>query len=452
MRENMIEDSRIKILNNGYSTTGKYVLYWMQASQRTEYNHALEYAVKESNRLNIPLVVYFGITNYPEANRRHYRFMLEGLVEIVTSLSDLGATPVVRIEPPPQGVVRLSHDAALTVFDRGYTFIQRQWRQSILPQINCKVVEVETDVIVPVETASHKEEYAAATLRPKINRVRDKYLIPLIRNELKHTVKLDIDSDKLDNIDTVLDRLNLDNTVSTVEKYYRGGYNEASRLLNDFIANKLDYFSDKRNDPSTDFTSGLSPYLHFGQISPLEISLRALEAESPAIEDFLEELIVRRELSANFVYFNPEYATYSCLPAWSRKTLGEHSKDPREYLYTVEELENAATHDPYWNAAQREMLITGKMHGYMRMYWGKKIIEWTPSPEQSFEIALHLNNKYELDGRDPNGFTGVAWCFGKHDRPWKERDIFGMVRYMNANGLKRKFDIQSYLQKISLLK
>ncbi len=448
----MIDDSRIKILNNGYSATGQYVLYWMQAAQRTEYNHALEYAIREANRLRLPLLVYFGLTDYPEANQRHYRFMLEGLVETIATLSALGATPVVRLEAPVKGVARLAKNAALTIFDRGYTKIQRQWRRNVLPEITCKVVEIETEVIVPVETASHKEQYTAGTLRPKINHVKDKYLVPLKKHGLKNSAKLDIESELLDDINAVLNRLNLDTSVTTVEDFYCGGYSQARKHLDCFIDNKLNYFSDKRNDPSNDYTSGLSPYLHFGQISPLEIALRAIEAKSPATEDFLEELIVRRELSANFVYFNPDYAKYSCLPEWAQKTLREHSSDQREYLYTTDELENATTHDPYWNAAQREMLITGKMHGYMRMYWGKKIIEWSPSPEQAFETALYLNNKYELDGRDPNGFTGVAWCFGKHDRAWQERNIFGKVRYMNANGLKRKFDIESYVKKISRLK
>ncbi len=153
----------------------------------------------------------------------------------------------------------------------------------------------------------------------------------------------------------------------------------------------------------------------------------------------------------NFVFYNQNYDSFDGLPEWAKKTLKEHEKDRREYIYTLEELENAETHDPYWNAAQEEMRIKGKMHGYMRMYWGKKILEWSKTPEDAFKIALYLNNKYELDGRDPNGFTGVAWCFGKHDRPWKERQIFGKIRYMNAKGLKRKFDADGYAEKIKRL-
>ena len=198
----------------------------------------------------------------------------------------------------------------------------------------------------------------------------------------------------------------------------------------------------------------MSPYLHFGQISPLTVALTVQAADGVAEEAkqaFLEELIVRRELAVNFVYYEKHYDRYVCLPDWAKKTLVEHRRDRREHSYTLEQLENAATHDPYWNAAMEEMRLTGKMHGYMRMYWGKKILEWTKPPQEGMRIALYLNNKYELDGRDPNGFAGVAWCFGKHDRPWAERPVFGKVRYMNDKGLRRKFDIEAYVRRIDNL-
>jgi deoxyribodipyrimidine photo-lyase len=189
--------------------------------------------------------------------------------------------------------------------------------------------------------------------------------------------------------------------------------------------------------------------LHFGQISPVYIARKVLDTDSPGKEDYLEELIVRRELSMNFVFYNERYDSFEGIPEWAKKTLRSREGDKRPYLYNPEELEAAETHDPYWNAAQREMVVKGKMHGYMRMYWGKKILEWSRTPEEAFRVALYLNNKYELDGRDPNGFTGVAWCFGKHDRPWKAREIFGNIRYMNAKGLKRKFDVEEYVRRMS---
>jgi deoxyribodipyrimidine photo-lyase len=224
-----------------------------------------------------------------------------------------------------------------------------------------------------------------------------------------------------------------------------GGEEEAERLLRDFIENKLMGYDSDRNDPSLDGTSQLSAYLHFGNISPVRIALAALKRDRTLAEPFLEELIVRRELSFNFVRNNPHYDSFKCLPNWAVKTLREHEKDKRTSLYKLTELENALTLDPAWNAAQLELLHTGRIHGYMRMYWGKKILEWTASPEEAYETAIRLNDKYELDGRDPNGYAGVAWCFGKHDRPWAQGPVFGTVRRMTQSGLRRKFDLEAYI-------
>jgi deoxyribodipyrimidine photo-lyase len=209
------------------------------------------------------------------------------------------------------------------------------------------------------------------------------------------------------------------------------------------------YYGQKGSDPGAHMVSDLSPYIHFGQISPVYIAREVIRCNKAGKDAFLEELIVRRELSINYVYYNDFYAGYEALPAWARETLSAHKGDKRPYLYDLQSLERAETHDPYWNAAQAEMVRRGKMHGYMRMYWGKKILEWSPSPREAFSRALYLNNKYELDGRDPNGFAGVAWCFGKHDRAWPERPVFGKVRYMNAAGLERKFNMAAYVKSIA---
>lgn len=254
---------------------------------------------------------------------------------------------------------------------------------------------------------------------------------------------------ELSDIDAALGLLNIDRSVGSAGT--RGGTVEARRLLRVFLLEKLAGYGDMKDDPGGDLTSGLSPYLHFGQISPLDIMLDLSDAPAAQREAFLEELVVRRELSMNFVFFNPQYDAYESLPAWARATLEKHGSDPRPYIYTRDELENARTHDPYWNAAQSEMVLTGRMHGYMRMYWGKKILEWGRTPQEAYSTALWLNNRYSLDGRDPNAFAGVAWCFGKHDRPWGERDVFGNVRYMNAKGLERKFNMRQYLQRVALL-
>jgi deoxyribodipyrimidine photo-lyase len=232
---------------------------------------------------------------------------------------------------------------------------------------------------------------------------------------------------------------------------FTGGTNYAKKFLSDFIEKKLDRFTKDRNDPNVDCVSHLSPYLHFGQISPLYITLEVMKTKSRGKDAFLEELIVRRELSHNFVWFNKNYDTFDALPPWAKNTLNFHRRDKRQYIYSLDDFEQAKTHDPYWNAAQKEMVLAGKMHGYMRMYWGKKIIEWSKNPQEALRLTLYLNNKYELDGRDPNGFTGVAWCFGKHDRAWSERPVFGKIRYMNAAGLKRKFNADGYVGKIDKL-
>ncbi|MGH4050770.1 MAG: hypothetical protein ACREVX_05370 [Clostridium sp.] len=226
-----------------------------------------------------------------------------------------------------------------------------------------------------------------------------------------------------------------------------GGTSKAKLLLEDFISNKLSDYCELKNEPSEGYSSNLSPYLYFGQISPLYIYRRLIDVYVEDKKAFLEKLIIRRELSMNFVYYNNEYDTYNSLPNWAKNTLEKHSLDEREFIYSREQLEQAKTHDPYWNAAQKEMSFTGKMHGYMRMYWGKKILEWSKTPEEAFSTAIYLNNKYLLDGRDANGFAGVAWCFGKHDRAWGERSIFGSVRFMNDKGLKESLIWKDILKK-----
>ncbi len=446
--EAMIQRERIKFLNEKHVKRGDYVLYWMQASQRTEYNHALEYAVLKANEMKKPLIVYFGLTeDFPEANERHYCFMLEGLKEIQSDLEERNIKMVVFQVSPELGLIELSKDASLVVVDCGYLKIERKWRNNAASNISCLLVQVESNVIVPVEEASHKEEYSAATFRPKIKKKLNHYLFPLTVNYPEvDSLHLNIDSLDINDIKKTIYLLNIDRSVRKVN-YFHGGAREAKKQLEIFLKEKIDRYRDLRNDPTSNYQSNMSPYLHFGQISPLYIALKVLKTKSPGTEAYLEELIVRRELSMNFVFYNQNYDSIECLPNWARKTLLEHKKDRREYVYALDELENAETHDPYWNAAQEEMRNKGKMHGYMRMYWGKKILEWTETPEEAFKIALHLNNKYELDGRDPNGLAGVAWCFGKHDQPWKERKIFGKVRYMSAEGLKRKFEVDKYVEK-----
>ena len=450
----MIQRERVAWLKRGEpSAEGRYVLYWMQQAQRASWNHALEYAIDAANERGLPVLAVFGLmAGFPEANRRHFAFMIDGLRETRAALHKRGIPLVVREGRPDEAALALADNAALIVCDVGYLRMQREWRASLAELAACPVAAVESDVIVPVEIASDKEEYAARTLRPKIHRHLETFLQPLKERRLKRSMLQEIDEElSLDDAPGLLDRLNAGQGAPP-SQHFTGGRRAGLKLLDDFIEHKLPDYNGKRNDPNADTASHMSPYLHFGQLSALEIALavsgRAKPAMADAVEAYLEELVVRRELAINFVWFNPEYDRYAALPDWARKTLNKHRRDPREYEYESVDWEAAQTHDPYWNAAQQEMVKTGKMHNYMRMYWGKKILEWSKTPEEAFETALYLNNKYELDGRDANSFAGVAWCFGKHDRPWKERAVFGTVRYMNAAGSKRKFDPNAYVERI----
>jgi deoxyribodipyrimidine photo-lyase len=380
--------------------------------------------------------------------------MLEGLQETQQALRDRGIQLTVQLQPPVEAVGDLARDAALVVVDRGYLRIERRWRERVAARLPCRLVQVESDVVVPVEMVSQKEEYAAYTIRPRIHKHLAGFLVPLEETPLERdSLSSDVGDIDLGDIGGALARMRINRSADAIETF-RGGASQAEAQLSAFVASKLHNYAEGRNEPSEDYLSQMSPYLHFGQISPLYIAQRVMEAEGVGQENkdaYLEELVVRRELSMNFCHYNPHYDSLACLPDWAKKTLEEHAGDRREHIYSLEEFESARTHDPYWNAAQQEMVLTGKMHGYMRMYWGKKILEWTPSPDVAHRIALELNNRYEIDGRDPNGFAGVAWCFGKHDRAWAERAVYGKVRYMSAGGLERKLDIDRYMSQVRRL-
>jgi deoxyribodipyrimidine photo-lyase len=450
-----IEDSRIRHLNDRPWRKGRFVLYWMQQSQRAEANHALEYAVRQANRIGQRVVVVFGLfAGYPEANLRHYTFMLEGLKETEQTLKQRGIRMVVRSGLPPDVALKLGREASLIVCDRGYLRHQKQWRQAVAQKSACRVVQVESDVVIPVQTASPKAEIGARTLRPKIQRLLPEYLLELRPTPVRtSSLDLDIEGLPLQDTQALLKRLKIDRRVKAVSHLFAGGTGEAKRRFSAFLKERLGHYDRHHNQPQTDDVSHMSPYLHFGQISPLYLLMEVKKASAnPSARDaFIEELIVRRELACNFVHYVENYEAYGAIPAWAQQSLAEHRRDPRAYVYTRRQLENAATHDIYWNAAMREMRFTGFMHNYMRMYWGKKILEWSKTPEQGFAVTLALNNRYFLDGRDPNSFAGVAWVYGVHDRAWPQRPIYGKVRAMMASGLERKCDIQGYLQKVETL-
>jgi deoxyribodipyrimidine photo-lyase len=451
-----IQKSRIQILNDAHAVKGKYVLYWMQQSQRADYNHALEYAIQQANRLGQGVIVAFGLMDdYPEANLRHYTFMLEGLHETRTSLATRGIKMIVRYGSPPEVALQVARHASVIVCDRGYLKHQRKWRRKVAQKAACLLTQVESDVVVPIDVVSDKAEYAARTIRPKIKKHLDEFSqdLPALT---PHRDSLDLDLGSLDlgDIHEVLKPMNIDRSVTPATHLTRGGTSQAKKIFDEFIQNRLVRYAVNRSQPQTDDTSHMSAYLHFGQISPLYLALsvkKFLSTMADDVESFTEELIVRRELAINFVYFNPDYHVFKGLPNWAQTTLLEHKPDKREHLYSRRQLENAQTHDVYWNAAMNEMKTTGYLHSHMRMYWGKKILEWSRTPEYAFKTALWLNNKYLLDGRDPNSYAGIAWIFGNHDRAWKERPVFGKIRYMNAAGLERKCDIGGYVDKVENL-
>jgi deoxyribodipyrimidine photo-lyase len=455
-----IQSERIQVLNDVEPRgSGTYVLYLLQQANRAQFNPALEYAIEEANRLDLPAVACFGLldgaSGFPEANARHYAFLLQGLADAKAGLEKRGIGFVMRKASPAKVAIDLAKDAALLVLDRGYLAIQKGWYREIAAKVKTRIVQVEGDVVVPVEVASKKHEFAARTLRPKLNRLWDPFIEELKPRKPKRTagsLKLKSAIDVSDP-EAVLAGMTLDRAVGPVKRFV-GGETQARKRLKAFLKDGFSGYGAGRNKPEAAAASHMSPYLHFGQISPVEIALAVREAKAGDDDDrsaYLEELIVRRELAMNHVFYTEGYDAYDkAVPDWARKTLAEHAKDARPHAYSEAQLAAGETHDHYWNAAMREMRETGYMHNQLRMYWGKKILEWSPSPEEGFARTLRLNNRYFLDGRDPNSFTNVAWVYGLHDRPWQNRPVFGTVRYQSENSLK-KFDAKSYVRSVETL-
>jgi deoxyribodipyrimidine photo-lyase len=461
-RRRTVEGERIRLLcDEAADPGGRYVLYWMQQSQRAVHNPALEFAVDRADEAGVGVVVAFGLMDdYPEATERHYAFMLEGLAETAGALEARGMKFVLLHGHPRDVAIALTEDAVEVVCDRAYLRHLKRWRTELAQQAGKRVTQVEGDVVVPVDTASEKAEHSARTIRPKLNDRRQHFLHPLASGTPERTsTKLHVKTPKGT---SRLDPAQVDKNLRTVScirevarsEHFSGGTSEAQTRLTNFIRSQLEGYADGRNEPVADQSSHLSPYLQYGQISPVEVAHKVQKAKSGTDADreaFLEELIVRRELAHNHAEHRPDYDKFACLPNWAHETLAEHADDPRKPRYTRKQLERAETDDAYWNAAQTEMVKTGFMHNYMRMYWGKKILEWSTTPKKAFETVLALNNKYLLDGLNANSYANVGWIFGLHDRAWTERAVFGKVRYMNANGLERKFDIDAYVNRIAAL-
>lgn len=439
---------RVRELKNGELKRRGPVVYWMSRDQRIADNWALIYAKLKANELGVPLNVVFSLApSFPSANIRHYHFMLKGLAEVEKRLADEG-TPfsLLRGDPTEQlWEYAQKVEASLIVSDFDPLRVKVEWKLQLNKRINIPHHEVDAHNVVPCWYASPKLEFGAYTIRPKIKKHLPAFLTeyPLVNIKNKSQP-----NSNLIRWHEVMVWLNASDEVKPV-KQFKPGEDAARKVLSDFIRYKLTGYAEKRNDPTLNWQSDLSPYLHFGQISAQRVAIEVLKANAPETDKqaLLEELIVRRELSDNFCLYNPAYARFAGFPDWAKETHRIHRFDVREYLYTLEEFEIAHTHDPLWNAAQLQMVNTGKMHGYMRMYWAKKILEWTTCPEEALRFAIYLNDKYSLDGRDPNGYTGIAWSIGGvHDRAWPERPVFGKIRYMNFEGCKRKFDVNEYIK------
>ena len=431
------------------------VVYWMQRAVRIADNLALDVAIEAANILDLPVIVYFGVVpNYPGANLRHYYFLQQGLRDVAEDAAELGVGFIVRRSPDASLEAFLEEvEAALLIGDENPCREPERWRKVLARRLRIPYWTVDADVVVP-SRVFNRSFVLLHHFRPRLKAEIPNFLVAPKKTEPLHRrqPRKKIASFALSE-DITAGFAKLDRSVGPVDTF-TGGTHAALKRLRAFITHDLASYDEMRNHPESDGTSALSPYLHFGNISPLTIALAVLRAEragkilSKTSERFLVQLIGWRELAVLFVRHEPNYDNWECAAPWARKTLLEHASDPRPYRYTLEQLERAEAHDDLWNAAQRQMVATGWMHNTMRMYWAKKILEWAPDPATAFDWAVILNDRYELDGHDPNGYAGIAWAVvGKFDRPWFNRPVFGLVRSMTAASFSRKFNAEAYIRK-----
>jgi deoxyribodipyrimidine photo-lyase len=436
---------------------GRCIVYRMRRAQRALANPALECAISAANALGLPVVVFFGLLERHQlANLRHYHFMLEGLIGTARRLEERGIGFVMRLCEASNSNAAFAKFCvetrpALIIADEDPARRAAAWKREASIYPRAPLWSVDADVIVP-STLLGREHFAARTIRPRIRERLDEFLRPVRNQAVRVKWNPRRKPDSLAPSLQLTARLHIDISVQPVNCFH-GGTTEALATLRRFVHERLRNYKDRRNLPELDATSQLSPYLHFGQIGPHTVALAARDADAPALsrEAFIEEMIVRRELAVNFVRFNPSFRSLASSEPWALRTIAQHARDSRPHRYNECQLENAETHDPLWNAAQRQMVRAGWMHGYLRMYWAKKILEWSESAAAAYEIAMRLNDRYELDGRDPNGYAGIAWAIGgKHDRAWgPERSIYGKIRYMSLASTSRKFDSRAYISRWS---
>ena len=456
----LADDARVTVRRGGApNAEGKCVVYWMERAQRGRDNHAVDLAVRVANALQLPLVVYFaGVANFPHANLRHYAFLNRGLADVEEDLAERNIGFVLRNAPHESHELFLSDvRAAFLVGDENPMREPERWRRELAARVGIPFWTVDADVVVPSKLME-RAQYGAYTIRPRLYRLLPEFLMeyenPKAEREWKRPKGLFADSV---HEDMTRGWKTLDCNVQPVEGW-TGGHHAAVKRLRHFITKLLPNYERDRNRPEVDGTSALSPYLHFGHIGPVTIALAvdAAVKKEPGLkaarDGFFNELIAWRELAVNFVKYTPSYDTADCAEDWAKKTIAEHARDERERLYSLRELEAGETYDELWNAAQTQMVVHGWMHNYMRMYWAKKILEWTPNVATAVKWGIYLNDKYQLDGRDPNGYAGIAWAMlGKFDRAWGERPVFGKVRYMSGASTGRKFDSQRYIEAVGEL-
>ena len=451
----LADNPRIQLRRNGaLCPEGKCVVYWMQRAVRIHENPALDIAIDAANLLGLPVVVFFSVIhNYPNANLRHYHFLQQGLRDVEEDAAERGVGFILRCHPHNSLEKFLDEvQAAILIGDEDPCREPERWRRVLAHKLNLPYWTVDADVVVP-SSAFGRDYFLLQHMRPHLKEQLPKFLVAS-RNPRPHHPWRKANSLAADSLtrDITAGFKHLDRTIKPVDTF-TGGTRAALKHLHEFVNHRLKDYGENRNHPELQGTSRLSPYLHFGNIGPITIALAAQsaveknKASQAACDRFLEQVIAWRELSVLFVKYNPNYDNWDCAEPWARRTLIEHAADPRPYRYTFGQLERAETHDDLWNAAQREMVTTGWMHNYMRMYWAKMILEWAPDPPRAYEWAAILNDRYELDGRDPNGYAGIAWAIaGKHDRPWFNRPIFGLVRSMSAAATAKKFDATAYTE------
>jgi deoxyribodipyrimidine photo-lyase len=453
--EQFASDERVTVRRAGPPDDGGgCVVYWMQRAQRALDNPALDIAVALGNEMKKPVVVFFApVPFYPNANLRHYRFLAEGIPDIARSLAQRGVGFVFRAYPE-HSLLKFCEEArpAILVGDENPMREPEAWRAKVARRIHVPFWTVDADVIVPSKLLL-KEQFAARTIRPRIHVLLPEFELASRNPKARVAWKRPRGMQSFASDHDFLSSWKIDRSLPAISGW-KGGTQEGLRILKQFVGRKLSAYPKDRNHPEIDGTSRLSPYLHFGHVGPHTVvaAVRKADASKAAKHAFLEQVIVRRELSVNLVRFNPSYDSFECLEPWAQRTVAEHGRDARPITYTEQQLERAETHDPLWNAAQKQMVLTGWMHNYLRMYWAKKILEWSPTIALAYERAVWLNDRYELDGRDPNGYAGIAWAIvGKHDRAWSERQVFGKIRYMSFASTSRKFDSKRYMEQIAAL-